>query len=339
MRFYSIIIPLYNRPQEIGELLDSLTRQTYPDFEVLIIEDGSEKDARTVVESYCDSLDIRYFYIPNGGQGFARNVGFREARGDYFVVFDSDCLIPDDYLAKVEQALQNGYLDAYGGPDAAHPSFTSTQKAISYAMTSPFTTGGIRGNKRHVGKFHPRSFNMGISRETWEKTGGFRWTNKSEDMEFSIRMSRQGLRIGLIPDAVVFHKRRTTFTQFFKQAYSFGQGRIRIFRSFPGELKAVHALPAVFTLGMTGWLLLLLLQLILGWSPCSGLLLCLATGLITGYFLLIFLHATYRYKNPGIGLYSVYASLLQLLAYGMGFLGEGFNYLVKGRSESERGGG
>ena len=171
--FFSIIIPLYNRPQEIDELLHTLTRQSYTQFEVLVIEDGSKHDAKHIIEGYRDKLDISYYVKENEGQGFTRNYGFARAKGDYFVIFDSDCLIPPDYLEIVKNYLFEHGLDAYGGPDGAHSSFTAVQKAISYAMTSPFTTGGIRGNKKHIGPFHPRSFNMGISREVWEQSGGF----------------------------------------------------------------------------------------------------------------------------------------------------------------------
>lgn len=171
--FFSIIIPLYNRPQEIDELLNSLSKQTYLQFEVLIIEDGSTKDAKAIVDKYEHKLDLKYFVKPNAGQGFARNYGFERAKGDFFVIFDSDCLIPEDYLEIVKDYLFEHDLDAYGGPDAAHESFTPIQKAISTAMTSPFTTGGIRGNAKHIGQFHPRSFNMGVSREVFEKVGGF----------------------------------------------------------------------------------------------------------------------------------------------------------------------
>ena len=238
--FFSIIIPLYNRPQEINELLHTLTQQSYPQFEVLVIEDGSKLDAKDIVEGYRDKLDIKYFYKENEGQGLTRNYGFARARGDYFVIFDSDCLIPRDYLEIVKNYLLQHQLDAYGGPDGAHESFTLVQKAISYSMTSPFTTGGIRGNKKHIGRFHPRSFNMGISREVWEKTGGFILTRLGEDIEFSIRIHSLGFKIGLIPDAIVYHKRRTDFRQFYKQLHFFGRARINIFKHFPTELKAVH---------------------------------------------------------------------------------------------------
>jgi len=238
--FFSIIIPLYNRPQEIDELLTTLTRQTYTQFEVLVIEDGSVNDAKAIVDKYANSLDVKYFFKPNEGQGFSRNYGFERAKGDFFVIFDSDCLIPEDYLEIVKDYLFEHKLDAYGGPDAAHQSFTPVQKAISYAMTSPFTTGGIRGNKKHIGQFHPRSFNMGVSREVWEKVGGFILTRLGEDIEYSIRIHEQGFKIGLIPAARVFHKRRTSFSQFYKQLHFFGRARINIYKHFPSELKLVH---------------------------------------------------------------------------------------------------
>jgi len=222
--FFSIIIPLYNRPQEIKELLSTLCKQTYMQFEVLVIEDGSVNDAKDIVASFENKLDIKYFFKENSGQGFSRNFGFERAKGDYFIIFDSDILVPSDYLEIVRDYLFEHQLDAFGGPDAAHDSFTPVQKAISYAMTSPFTTGGIRGNKKHIGQFHPRSFNMGLSREVYEKVGGFILTRLGEDIEYSIRIHESGFKIGLIPAAKVYHKRRTSFTQFYKQLHFFWQG-------------------------------------------------------------------------------------------------------------------
>src|SRR6185312_7210272 len=199
--FFSVIIPLYNRPQEIKELLETLVLQTYKKFEVLVIEDGSAIGAADVVNSFSDKLNVRYFVKHNEGQGFTRNFGFERAKGDYFVIFDSDCLIPENYLQIVHDSLTANWLDAYGGPDDAHPSFTPVQKAISYAMTSPFTPGRIRGNKKGIGQFHPRSFNMGISRRVWEKAGGFIITRSGEDIEYSIRIHSLGFKIGLIAGA------------------------------------------------------------------------------------------------------------------------------------------
>ncbi len=192
--FFSVIIPVYNRPDEVRELLQSLTEQTYRNFEVVIIEDGSSDSCESVVDNFHNELDITYHYKENSGQGFSRNVGFEIANGDYFIIFDSDCLIPPHYFKTVNKRLKTDWLDAYGGPDRAHKSFTPLQKAISYSMTSPFTTGGIRGNEQHSGTFHPRSFNMGISREVFEETGGFKITRMGEDIEFSIRIIRNGFK-------------------------------------------------------------------------------------------------------------------------------------------------
>ena len=309
--FFSIVIPLYNRPQEIEELLVSLTRQSYTNFEVLIIEDGSTLDAREVIATYSQKLNVRYFYKQNAGQGFARNYGFERAEGDYFIIFDSDCLIPENYLETVNNALAKNWLDAYGGPDAAHENFTDIQKAISYAMTSPFTTGGIRGNKKHVGTFHPRSFNMGVSKAAWQKSGGFLLTRLGEDIEYSIRIQKNGFKIGLIPDAVVYHKRRTNFTQFYKQLHFFGRARINIYKHFPSELKLVHFFPAAFTVGIFVVLCANLFQ-----TPFVGIL----NAFILVFFLLIFFHSWTQNKSLKVALLSVVASFIQLVAYGLGFM-------------------
>ncbi|MEC3881712.1 glycosyltransferase [Parapedobacter sp. 10938] len=328
--FFSIIIPLYNRPQEVGELLDSLTNQTYSSFEVLVIEDGSTIDARQVVEAYRERLDVHYYVKPNAGQGFARNFGFEQAKGDYFVVFDSDCLIPPDYLATVAAFLATTWLDAYGGPDAAHDSFTPIQKAISYAMTSPFTTGGIRGNRKHVGQFHPRSFNMGVSRAVWERVGGFKLARLGEDIEYSIRIQASGFRIGLIPDAVVFHKRRTDFKQFYKQLHFFGRARINIYKHFPAELKFVHFLPALFALFLIA-LLLFNLWYAVSDAPtatCIGLLAMVGNLLLGIYTALLFIHALVSTKRLTVALLGVVASFIQLCAYGFGFMQDFFKRVV-----------
>lgn len=309
--FFSLIIPLYNRPQEIDELLFTLVQQTYLQFEVIIVEDGSQNDAKDIVNSYADKLDISYYFKENGGQGFARNYAFERAKGDYFIIFDSDCLIPVDYLEIVKNYLLEHQLDAYGGPDGAHESFTPVQKAISYSMTSPFTTGGIRGNKKHIGQFHPRSFNMGISREVWEKTGGFILTRLGEDIEFSIRIHSLGFKIGLIPGAIVYHKRRTDFLQFFKQLHFFGRARINIYKHFPAELKAVHFFPALFTI----FLLVSLILNLLNYSLAE-----LCNTLIAIYILLIFFHSWAVNKSAKVAFLSIIASFVQLTAYGLGFI-------------------
>lgn len=311
--FFSVIIPVYNRPREVDELLESLSRQTYQNFETLIIEDGSEERCKKVADQYSDQLDIRYFYKKNSGQGFSRNFGFERASGDYLVVFDSDCIIPSHYFETVNRYLQQHPVDAYGGPDRAHVSFTPVQKAISYTMTSPLTTGGIRGNKRHAGTFHPRSFNMGISREVYEETGGYRITRMGEDIEFSIRIIKTGFTTALIEGAFVYHKRRTNLSQFFKQLHFFGRARINISRFYPSEIKAIHTLPALFTIGLLSFVTLPL------WNAD------LFNLLLTPFFLflaLLFVHAAYKNKSIYIGVLSIATTFIQLTAYGIGFLME-----------------
>ncbi|NQX39888.1 Glycosyltransferase, catalytic subunit of cellulose synthase and poly-beta-1,6-N-acetylglucosamine synthase [Pedobacter steynii] len=317
--FFSIIIPLYNRPQEIDELLKTLTHQTYTQFEVLVIEDGSTNDAKAIVQKYEQLLDVKYFFKPNEGQGFARNYGFERAKGDYFVIFDSDCLIPEDYLEIVKNYLFEHHLDAYGGPDAAHQSFTPVQKAISYAMTSPFTTGGIRGNKKHIGQFHPRSFNMGVSREVYEKVGGFILTRLGEDIEYSIRIHENGFKIGLIPAAKVFHKRRTSFSQFYKQLHFFGRARINIYKHFPSELKLVHFFPAAFTCFVLFSVFMNILWPALAYI-CDFILLV--------YFVMIFFHSWQVNKSVKVAFFSIIASFIQLTAYGLGFMQDFFKRVV-----------
>lgn len=318
-RLYSVIIPVYNRPDEVRELIDSLTGQTYTHFEVIIVEDGSTNRCEEVVRAYQNRLDIRYFYKENSGQGFSRNYGFSRAKGDYYIVFDSDCIIPEYYFERVEKSLNTRFLDAFGGPDKAHPAFNDLQKAISYSMTSLFTTGGIRGAKKHVGQFHPRSFNMGISKEVYEKTEGYIITRMGEDIEFSIRIHALGFKIGLIHDAYVYHKRRTSLKQFYKQLHFFGRARINVFRFFRSEIKIIHLFPALFTLSF--WVMIILL--ITDMHHTGG----LSLVLFLLYYILIFFDSLVRNRNIRVALMSVPTSFVQLYAYGVGFLTELCRYV------------
>ena len=317
--FFSVIIPVYNRPDELRELLGSLTRQTYTHFEVVVVEDGSTVKADGVVADFAGRLTIRYFFKENSGQGFTRNVGFEQAKGDYFIIFDSDALIPPHYFAAVNQLLTTEWLDAYGGPDAAHPDFTPIQKAISYSMTSPFTTGGIRGKGKNLGgTYHPRSFNMGLSRTVWETVGGYKLTRMGEDIEFAIRIIEQGFKTGLIPDAFIYHKRRTNFGQFFRQVRFFGRARINIGRYYPAELKLVHAFPALFTV---------FVFLIPVWALVSS---YLFAASLAGLLLLagmLFIDAARKEKSVQVGILSVVAAFVQLTGYGIGFIREGWKRL------------
>lgn len=310
---YSVIVPIYNRPDEIDELLQSLTLQTYGDFEVLVIEDGSTDRCDHIVEKYSDQLSIRYFYKENSGQGFSRNFGFDKAAGDYFVVFDSDCIIPPHYFESVNRYLAIHDVDCWGGPDRAHQSFSPIQKAISFSMTSFFTTGGIRGRKNHIGTFHPRSFNMGISQEVYKETGGYKITRMGEDIEFSLRIINKGFKTGLIEDAYVYHKRRTDFKQFYHQLHFFGRARINIKRFYPNELKLVHLLPVFFVIGLPISLFLMLT----GDGVLSKLIL-----LYPLYALVLFIDAATSTKDLKISFLGVVAGFIQLTAYGIGFLEE-----------------
>jgi glycosyltransferase involved in cell wall biosynthesis len=318
--FFSVIIPLYNRPLEIKELLQTLTQQTYTNFEVLVIEDGSQNAAKEIVESFANQLNIHYFFKPNTGQGFTRNYGFERAKGDYFIIFDSDCLIPATYLETVNQQIAQHNLDAYGGPDAAHHSFTPIQKAISYAMTSVFTTGGIRGkNKNAGGAFHPRSFNMGLSRKVWEAVGGFTITRMGEDILYSIAIQQAGFKTALIANAVVYHKRRTSFIQFWKQLHFFGRGRINIYTYHPAQLKAVHFFPAMFTFFIGFTLIANLFNLKIA-HDCNF--------VLSIYILLIFFDALSKNKSFKVAFLSIFASFIQLLAYGFGFTQNFINTII-----------
>jgi glycosyltransferase involved in cell wall biosynthesis len=321
MRKYSIIIPVYNRPDELQELLECLVTQTYQHFEVVIIEDGSVTKCDKVVDDFADKLEINYFFQENTGQGFARNTGFRYAKGDYFIILDSDALIENNYVALVEHQLNTHYLDLYGGPDRDHPNFSPIQKAISYSMTSLFTTGGIRGSKKNLGgTFHPRSFNMGLSREVWEKTKGFILTRMGEDIEFSIRAISMGFQSGLISEAFIYHKRRTSFIQFYRQLRFFGKARINISRYFPKELKLVHTFPMVFTLGC-----LSIPVFYVVYKPFFY----VGIVLLSCYLLVNFLDSTLKNKSIKVGLLSIIAVFVQLFAYGVGFMSEGWKRIFE----------
>ena len=328
-RKYSIIIPVYNRPDEVEELLQCLVNQTYTNFEVVIVEDGSVVRCEDVVEKLKDKLEINYYFQQNTGQGFARNTGFKHAKGEYFIVLDSDALIENNYLQIVDNQLNINFLDLYGGPDRDHPNFSPIQKAISYSMTSLFTTGGIRGSKKNLGgTFHPRSFNMGLSRKVYERTKGFIITRMGEDIEFSIRSISFGFHSGLISEAFIYHKRRTSFSQFFKQLKFFGKARINISRFFPKELKLVHTFPMLFTLGC---LSIPIFYLIYKPFFYAGI---IFLGL---YILLNFMDSTIKNKSINVGLLSVIAVFVRLFGYGIGFVTEGWKKIFEEKGFKQTG--
>lgn len=319
---YSVIVPVFNRPDEVEELLDSLTRQTRQDFEVLLVEDGSTVPCEEVARRYEDRLAVRYFSKPNSGPGQTRNYGAERAEGQWLIILDSDVIVPEGYFAAVDAELEREPADAFGGPDRAHESFSDIQKAINYAMTSFFTTGGIRGGKKKLDKFYPRSFNMGIRREAYTALGGFSKMRFGEDIDLSIRIFKAGYRCRLFPEAWVWHKRRTDLRKFFKQVHNSGIARINLYKKYPESLKLVHLLPAAFTVGVV---VLLLGALVRWWALLP----------LAAYALLVFADASLRNRSVKIGLYSVAASFIQLLGYGTGFLRAWWARCVCGRGEME----
>lgn len=314
---FSVIVPVYNRIDEVRDLLDSLRCQTLKNFEVVIVEDGSTAPCEEAVKSAND-LRVKYFYKDNEGRSIARNYGMERAEGDYFIFFDSDCVIPENYFAVLTEELESHPVDCFGGPDSAHSSFTSTQKAINFAMTSFLTTGGIRGGKVSLEKFVPRTFNMGFSRKVYERVGGFR-EMFSEDIDMSTRIRNAGFSIALIRPAYVYHKRRVDFRKFLRQVYVFGMSRITLKLLYPGSLKAVHALPAVAVI--IGLALVLLSIALSPWF-------LLPLGL---YLTAIFVSALISTRSVLIALKALPASVIQICGYGCGFLKAYFIKILLGR--------
>ncbi|SNT13714.1 Glycosyltransferase, catalytic subunit of cellulose synthase and poly-beta-1,6-N-acetylglucosamine synthase [Ekhidna lutea] len=313
---YSIIIPVYNRPEEVDELLASLEKQSFLDFEVIIVEDGSELDCRAVCDKYKGKLDLSYHYKENTGQGFSRNFGSKLAKGDWLIFFDSDCVIPEQYLSNLDKIITDSDPDALCGPDASHKDFSTLQKAISYSMTSFLTTGGIRGRKLKVDKeAHLRSYNLVINKKVFFALDGFKKTNMGEDMELSKRFQMKGYRSVISSDLVVYHKRRDNLVSFSKQIYSFGRTRTQLFKDYRVSIKLPHLFPSVFTIGILVTFLLILFNSLLGSFLAWG---------YSFYFLLILVHASFMHLSLKVGLFSVFATLIQHTSYGIGLIHEFF---------------
>ncbi len=318
--YFSIVVPVFNRPDEIDELLNSLTHQTNKNFEVIIAEDGSAKKCDFIVEKYATQLAVVYFEKSNSGPGQTRNAGAEKAKFDYLIFFDSDCIIPENYIENVTKSLQQRFVDAYGGPDRALPTFTTVQKAINYSMTSFFTTGGIRGGAKSMDKFHPRSFNLGVSKNAFQAIGGYGKMRFGEDIDFSLRLIKNGFETTLIPEAYVYHKRRSTFRQFFKQVYNSGIARINLYMAHPKSLKLVHFLPAIFVKVMALSVLL---------SFCFPVFILVPIL----YSLLVLADSTAKNKSLKVGFYSIAAAWTQLFGYGTGFISAVWKRLILKKEE------
>ena len=319
---YSIIVPVFNRPDEVDELLESLCQQTLKDFEVIIVEDGSKKPCKDVCDKYADILDLHYYYKDNSGPGQSRNYGAERASGEWLIVLDSDVVLPEGYMQAVADGTRDG-LSAWGGPDAAHESFTPVQKAISYSMTSFFTTGGIRGGKAKLDKFFPRSYNMGILHDVYQQLGGFSKMRFGEDIDFSYRIVEAGYQTRLIPEAWVWHKRRTDFRKFFRQVYNSGIARINLMKRHPGTLKLVHLLPTVFTVGVIGMVLISAVgRALMHYVDREQFYwMCFAPWIpIILYSVIIFIDSTIKNRSLYVGLLSIPAAFTQLMGYGLGFI-------------------
>jgi glycosyltransferase involved in cell wall biosynthesis len=309
--FFSLIIPVYNRPDEVDELLMSLSQLQYHDvYEIVIVEDGSTIKCQEVLEKYADKLNISYYFKPNSGPGDSRNFGMEKARGNYFIIFDSDCIIPPNYLKEVEASLNANYVDCFGGPDKALDSFSDIQKAINFAMTSFLTTGGIRGGSEKIGKFQPRSFNMGLSRKAFEASKGFGNIHPGEDPDLSIRLWELGFETKLIPDAYVYHKRRIDWDKFSIQVNKFGKARPILNSWYPKYNKLTFFFPSFFVLGL-GFSIVMYL-----FSQNFDFLL----QLYFLYFIIIFITSSIQNKNLKIGYLSIVAVWKQFWGYGRGFL-------------------
>lgn len=304
---FSVIVPVYNRIGEVEDLLKSLAEQSCKDFEVVLVEDGSTERCDQVARKYAEKVDVKYFYKENEGRSIARNYGLERAQGDYFVFFDSDCVIPPEYFATLSRYLDENPLDCFGGPDAAHDSFTDMQKAINFSMTAFLTTGGIRGGRVQLEKFVPRTFNMGYSRKVWETVGGFR-EMFSEDIDMSTRVRKAGFSIGLVREAYVYHKRRVNLRLFARQIYVFGMSRITLYLLYPESLKVVHWLPAVFVLGTTAMILLAIFWNLWAIAPLAA------------YLLALFATALASTRSLKIACMGVVAAIVQLGGYGIGFI-------------------
>ena len=321
MPYFSVIITVYNRPDEVRDLLESLSNQTSHDFEILLVEDGSTLPCRSVANDYSEKLDVHYYYKENEGRSIARNYGMEKASGEYFIFFDSDCVIPESYFEIVRKELERNYADCFGGPDKAHESFSDIQKAINYSMTSFLTTGGIRGGKMQLEKFTPRTFNMGFSRKVFESVGGFR-EMFSEDIDMSTRIRQAGFSIRLIRPAYVYHKRRTSLKLFCRQIYIFGMSRISLYLLYPDTLKIVHLLPAAFVLGSLAMIIASFF-----WPY--------AILPLLFYLLAIFGVSLFSNKNLKIAALSVITSVIQLGGYGIGFMKAFFLKILLGRGRDE----
>ena len=322
---FSFIIPVYNRPNEIEELLQSFAKlEDTAEFEIVIVEDGSTDSSELVVKNYASQLNISYYFKENSGPGDSRNFGMQKAKGNYFIILDSDCILPKQYLKEVKKTLNSNYVDCFGGPDAAHASFSNLQKAINFSMTSFITTGGIRGNKNSVDKFQPRSFNMGLSKKAFEATQGFGRIHPGEDPDLSIRLWNLGFETAFFQTAYVYHKRRISWSKFYTQVNKFGMVRPILNKWHPETKKITYWFPSVFVLGVMLSVLLTFVNVLL------------PLYLILGYYILAFIIALFQTKNIVVTFQSLIAITIQFFGYGIGFIKSTFFIGILNRNPEQQ---
>ena len=313
---FSLIIPTYNRLNELQELIPTIEQQEYDltSIELVIVDDGSTDGTSAYINSYKSDLKITYVKQQNQGPGPARNIGMSLATGAYFIFVDSDCLLPPQYFSELAAGITAEGYEAFGGPDTYHPSFSPLLKAINYAMTSFIGTGGTRGSKKSIAKFYPRSFNMGISRTVYDIIGGFGSMRHGQDMDYSARIYQAGFQVGLISDAFVYHKRRTSLWRFFKQIHNWGVTRINLAGLHPNMLKPIHLAPAFI---LIAGLLILLSAPFWLWGFAL-----LKFGLLGLVALMIFIsiQSFLEYRSVQVALLSILTLFIQVFAYAVGSL-------------------
>ena len=303
----SFVIPVFNRPNEIDELLNSFCLQKESkDFEIVIIEDGSSNKCDKIIKNY-KNLNISYYYKDNSGPGDSRNFGMNKAKGSYFIILDSDIILPENYCTILIDNLSKNFSDCFGGVDDSHSSFNNFQKAVSFSMTSLITTGHVRGGSRSK-NFQPRSFNMGISKEAFSKSGGFGKIHPGEDPDLSIRLKKAGFRTVLYENLKVFHKRRVSIKSFFKQVYKFGVARSILNHKFPDTRKITYWFPSIFSFIFFISIILVLLKIE-----------SVIFTIYSFYFLLVFILSSIK-NNIWVGFLSIITTLIQFFGYGYGFI-------------------
>ncbi|HSL47961.1 MAG TPA: glycosyltransferase [Candidatus Deferrimicrobiaceae bacterium] len=273
-RSVSVIVPCFNGEAHIRRCLDGLTRQTYPDFEIVVVDDASTDGTLSVLKEY---PDIRVVQNPeNRGPAFSRNRGIEASRGDILVFLDSDCEVDDpEWLVKhvQVQAARSGSIVGGGivgvgkGIIARADSYCHWFTNIPHGksrVVSPFPRAPRIRFSRHL-----VTTNMSLHRDIWLAVGPFEeWLRTGEDLEFCERAVSRGFTLWLQPDITVRHHDRTHLGEFFRCFYRVGRDRV------PARSRHRSQYHALMPRGVVSSLLFCLpigllapLQPILAWFP------------------------------------------------------------------------